>query len=178
MKTAIYILTENEIPIYVGKSIVPEQRAKAHKGRFPDAILEIIDEVETSEYGFWEKYYISLYKSWGFNLMNKRSGGGKKTRHTQETIEKIRKSNIGLKRSEETKRNISLAGIGKSNAKGKRSEEARRNIALGSIGNTNKMGKKCPNMPSSWNKGVNHSEEHKKKISEGLNRFHTKNKTK
>lgn len=38
-------------------------------------ILEVIDEVPKSEWEFWEKHYISLYKSWGFNLTNTTTGG-------------------------------------------------------------------------------------------------------
>lgn len=42
------------------------------KGLFP--IIEVIDEVG-EDWEFWESYYISLYKSWGFNLTNLTSGG-------------------------------------------------------------------------------------------------------
>lgn len=38
-------------------------------------ILEIIDEVDKIEWKFWEKHYISLYKSWGFRLTNLTEGG-------------------------------------------------------------------------------------------------------
>lgn len=38
-------------------------------------ILEIIDEVDNCEWEFWECHYISLYKSWGFVLVNQTNGG-------------------------------------------------------------------------------------------------------
>ena len=42
-------------------------------GKLP--LVEILDEIDFSEWEFWEKYYISLYKSWGFNLVNGTPGG-------------------------------------------------------------------------------------------------------
>lgn len=38
-------------------------------------IIEVIDIVDNNQWQFWEKYYISLYKSWGFNLTNLTEGG-------------------------------------------------------------------------------------------------------
>ena len=38
-------------------------------------IMNIIDIVEDINWQFWEKYYISLYRSWGFNLTNLAIGG-------------------------------------------------------------------------------------------------------
>jgi hypothetical protein len=72
----IYILTENGIPVYVGKTKNPKQREAAHKSKFPTEIFEIIDEVPTAEWKFWERHYISLYKSWGFDLRNKKLHAG------------------------------------------------------------------------------------------------------
>lgn len=43
------------------------------KGGLP--VLEIIDLVPYNEWGFWEQYYIDLYKSWGFDLVNSANGG-------------------------------------------------------------------------------------------------------
>lgn len=37
--------------------------------------IELIDDVQESEWIFWEQHYISLYKSWGFNLTNLTIGG-------------------------------------------------------------------------------------------------------
>ena len=38
-------------------------------------IIEILDEVEKSESNFYEIFYISLFKSWGFKLLNMTEGG-------------------------------------------------------------------------------------------------------
>lgn len=68
-------------------------------------IIELVDIVPESEWVFWEKHYISLFKSWGFNLVNSTDGGegldGYK--HSEKTKEKLRNINLGKKYSEETK---------------------------------------------------------------------------
>jgi len=56
-------------------------------------IIEEIDRVLITEWQFWEKHYISLYKSWGFNLKNLTIGGD---------------GNTCLTRTEEFKKKISL----------------------------------------------------------------------
>lgn len=38
-------------------------------------LIEIIDEVEEYNIDFWEKFYISLFKTWGFELLNGTEGG-------------------------------------------------------------------------------------------------------
>jgi hypothetical protein len=73
---SIYVLERNNTPFYVGKTTqIVEKRVKIHKKRFGDSIdYFIVDKVE--DWRFWEKYYISLFKSWGFILENKNEGGG------------------------------------------------------------------------------------------------------
>lgn len=44
-----------------------------NKGEFP--IIEIIDIVDTSDWMFWEIFWISQFKSWGFDLVNSTLGG-------------------------------------------------------------------------------------------------------
>ena len=51
------------------------QWIKSLKDKGLKPIIEEIDCVLKSEWQFWEKHYISLYKSWGFNLLNKTIGG-------------------------------------------------------------------------------------------------------
>lgn len=90
MKTFIYALIDprNQQIKYIGKANNPKLRFNGHlreclktetlknnwiksllnKGLKP--IVEIIDEVLESEWQFWERHYISLYKSWGFKLKN------------------------------------------------------------------------------------------------------------
>lgn len=63
----------------------------------------VIDEVDNKDWQFWEKHYISLYKSWGFNLTNHSLGG-----YGNDSV------------SDKTKKKISLALIGNTNKKGKK----------------------------------------------------------
>lgn len=114
-KTFIYCLCDpiTHIPKYVGKSNDPARRLEcghmAEKGntkkltwlkslrnRNLKAEVEIIDEVNVCEWQFWEQYYISLYKSWGFDLKNGDNGGLGRTRNTKEIREKI---SLGVKNS-------------------------------------------------------------------------------
>ena len=69
----------------------------------------LLDLVPTKEWKFWEKYYISLFKSWGFKLENKNEGGGGVTHHNIETKKIISSIHKGLSKpmSENTKHKIS-----------------------------------------------------------------------
>lgn len=70
----IYTLSENNIAYYVGRTKNINQRMRSHKseGRLrPGCTYEIINECDKSEMTFWERHYISLYRSWGFSLINK-----------------------------------------------------------------------------------------------------------
>ena len=73
---------------YIGKSDTPNKRYVDHLRKHTytvtkknnwikklisideKPILEILDIVPFSEWSFWEKYWIGLFKSWGFNLHN------------------------------------------------------------------------------------------------------------
>jgi hypothetical protein len=50
----------------------------------------LIDEAEEHNKKQLETFYIDLFKSWGFNLINKNKGGGGPKNHTQESINKIK----------------------------------------------------------------------------------------
>lgn len=78
MKTIIYYLYDKDgIPFYVGKTNHINDRKYKHKRKYGfDITMEILEEVETSSWRFWEAYYISLFKSWGFKLTNQNNGGG------------------------------------------------------------------------------------------------------
>ncbi len=96
--TFIYCITDprpNINKIYIGKSDNPKARLNNHfyeSGKYYSSnwfkklkrlgykkiminYLEILDEVPISEWQFWEKHYISLYKTWGFHLTNTNDGG-------------------------------------------------------------------------------------------------------
>ena len=76
--TKIYYLHKGDnIPFYIGKMISEKNRKSEHKNNLGKHIkLEIIDEVPTNEWKYWEAFYIFLFKSWGYILTNKNNGGG------------------------------------------------------------------------------------------------------
>jgi hypothetical protein len=91
--TDIYYLTYNheDVPFYVGKSKNCYSRLFAHKKTYGKNIKMIkIDKVKNKEWLFWEKYYVSLFKSWGFKLDNKNNGGGGSTKASKEKIQKLK----------------------------------------------------------------------------------------
>jgi hypothetical protein len=75
--TKIYYLHRgNNIPFYIGKTISEQDRKYHHRNKLgKDVILEVIDEVPTEEWRYWEEFYILLFKQWGFKLENKNNGG-------------------------------------------------------------------------------------------------------
>lgn len=99
---AIYCLcNEFNIPFYIGKSNQPIRRVHFHKKKYGNDIkMEILDNVSIECWVFWEKHYISLYKSWGFILLNKNNGGGGPTSWDQK--QKDQRSKI-LKEGNHTK---------------------------------------------------------------------------
>jgi len=75
-------------------------------------IIDIIDECSIFDYTFWEKYYITLFKSWGFKLTNLTDGGegANGYRFNQESKNKMSENRkgdkngfYGKKHSEENK---------------------------------------------------------------------------
>ena len=93
---------------YIGKSKDPTGRLRSHltnnhlipstkKNNWLVSLLrqnllpgmEIIDEVFENEIDYWEKFYIELFRTWGFDLLNGTKGGdgfdwsGRK--HTEES---------------------------------------------------------------------------------------------
>lgn len=165
MKTIyIYLLIDprNCFVKYVGQSLDAEKRYQSHISYFPKKntkksswikslkkkglkpILEIIDEVSESEWQFWEQHYISLYKSWGFNLTNGDNGGRGRERGfvMPEHIVSAHKAKIK-----------ELYAAGWSPRKDKlHSEEAKEKMSKRKIGLT------------PWNKGIPMNKETKEKI--------------
>lgn len=116
MKTVfIYSLSTKEKPTdirYIGKTNNISNRLKRHVSKYYlnentyksrwlqkelrngcTPIIEVIDEVPESEWDFWEQYWISQFKSWGFNLTNTTIGGDGLT-ITKEIIIKRTKTNF------------------------------------------------------------------------------------
>lgn len=119
---------------YIGKADDPYARferhlrsqEKCHRGNWIRSLpakglslqLEILDEVPESEWPFWEREYIRVFRAIGFNLVNETSGGeggatmaGKTM--SQEAREKIRIANTGRVFSLEHRENISRAKVGR-----------------------------------------------------------------
>lgn len=140
MITYIYYLEKEGLPHYIGKTINPVNRKQQHRKKYPLSIFNIIDEVSVIGWQFWEKYWISQFKSWGFKLDNINNGGGL-TKHTEDSKKKISEANIGNKKalgnknmlgkhhSDESKKKMSQANIGNKNATGERNEETKRKIS-------------------------------------------------
>ena len=119
---------------YIGKAKDPFIRYRAHnnsnrdrnthkrnwinnllkEGKKPE--LLIIDEVSTDNWQYWECFYISLYKTWGFDLLNYTHGGDGSSFGN---IGSWKKGNVphnrGIPHNEETKQKIRNALIGTSN---------------------------------------------------------------
>jgi len=73
-------------------------------------ILEVVDVVDEDGWDFWEKYWISQLKCWGFELFNKTNGGEYSVtgfRHSAESKKKISDSQFGKKLNKEWRENIS-----------------------------------------------------------------------
>lgn len=142
----IYILWDprNNNKCYIGQTVNLKERYHSHvyhnskthtkktswivslRKRNLKPVLEVLDEVSENEWRFWEMHYISLYKSWGFELMNSDNGGSGRDRgfkHKQETKDNQRNMFNSLyalgwkpqkeKHTEESKHLMSLARLGK-----------------------------------------------------------------
>ena len=131
MKTYIYALIDpiTNIPRYIGKANDLNKRLKGHVNKVNckksklnkkeswiksllnnnlKPTIEKLDYVPVNEWKFWEMFYISLFKSWGFNLTNGDNGGLGTGRLTEEIRNKIRFANTGKIQSQETRDKISL----------------------------------------------------------------------
>jgi hypothetical protein len=96
---SIYILLENEIPVYLGKTNEPLRRLREHKMNFSkDVVLEVIDEVEENEWMFWEQWWIEVFNSWNITLLNKNKGGGGPNQQTQHSKKLIGNKQKGIKK--------------------------------------------------------------------------------
>jgi hypothetical protein len=147
MKTYIYTLSDpryKDCIRYVGKADNPKQRLtcghlqsaslktktiknswiKSLKKENLVPILDIIDEINyesSAEWKFWEQHYISLYKTWGFNLTNGTQGGegfasGELNPNKRpEAREHLRKLVAGRKYGDEFKMKCRIKKLGKLN---------------------------------------------------------------
>lgn len=119
---------------YIGKANNPEDRYKnhynsardkdTHKRNWINNIrkdglrpeLLILDEVPIDNWQYWERFYISLYKTYGFNLVNYTNGGDGATLSNRGSWKKGNvPHNKGVPCKEETKKKIKDALTGVSN---------------------------------------------------------------
>lgn len=128
MERYIYMLTEHGNPFYVGYTNSLKTRIRTHRKNFGEHIeIEEIDKVKDHHY--WEKFYIDLFKQWGFELRNKNNGGGGSTQHSDETKQLMSVAHIGKKDTLETRLKKSMAHKGI-----KFTEEHKRKLSEGSKG--------------------------------------------
>lgn len=135
-------------------------------------IIEIIDEVNIVDWMFWESHYISLYKSWGFNLVNSTLGGdGGATRNGRKnSVEhclKMSLSQKGRKLTEEHRKKIAEAAKSRKK-RAPLSEETKKKMSA-SAKNTYSNGRIPPFT------GKKFTEEHKKNLSNSVKKAKRKN---
>jgi len=111
MKVYIYTL---EHPVtkevrYIGKTKNPKERFHNHCNRLHNEYthkrnwinslrsqglkpkMNILDEIDESEWKYWEKFWIEQFRQWGFNLVNHTSGGDGLTVGNQTSFKKGQK---------------------------------------------------------------------------------------
>lgn len=150
--TYIYYLKDpidNKIK-YIGKSDDPINRLKDHikkhsyKKTFKNnwikklldknlkPLMEVIDVIPFNEWSFWEKYWISQFKTWGFSLYNLTDGGDggnfgylvnkkisdklKNRKFSDETLKKMSDSAKKRKLSENGRKSLSEHRKGEKNS--------------------------------------------------------------
>lgn len=110
---------------YIGKASNPYDRYCSHLDKKPhedtrkarwlrslreNPVLEILDEVPTSEWQFWEREWIRLYRVLMFDLVNGTDGGDGASNVSLEARQKRRDALLGKKRPPEICARIS-AGL-------------------------------------------------------------------
>ena len=154
MKKLTYIyylhLGDNK-PFYIGKSVNPNSRKHNHRNRSKNCniLLEIIDEVPTDEWLFWERHYISLFKSWGFILQNKNEGGGGSIECSDKKRNiislKNKQKNFGENKERSEKISKALKGRKTYWMEGTRSEDIRKKMSESKKGKKHNWGDKISN---------------------------------
>jgi len=96
-------------------------------------LMEILDEVPESQWEFWEREYIRVFRATGVRLTNQAEGGEggafKGHRHSHESRSQISNSLRGQRRTAEARKRQSEAAKRRWLASGPMSEEYRRKIS-------------------------------------------------
>lgn len=192
----IYKITSPSQKVYIGQSINIQNRVRKYskadcknqtaihrsilKYGWDSHVFEIVEECAFNELNKRERYWQEFYNCVGRNGLNCNLTGTDELKkvHSEETIEKIRLSNKGKKRSAEQKLKMSEMMKGKYSGENhpmygrKFTEDQRKRNGLSKIGNTNMLGKKhSEETKSKLSKiftGHKHTEETKRKITLGL----------
>jgi group I intron endonuclease len=81
------------------------------------SVVELVENIELiPREQYWINYFNAINNAFGYNtqpIAGKTTPWIYRKHHTPETIEKIRQSNLGQKRSGETRRNIGLTSLGR-----------------------------------------------------------------
>ena len=175
---------------YVGKSDNPKRRYKTHilesesctlthkkawinsllkENKKP--ILSIIDEVNFDDWSIMEQYWVSQFKTWGFDLVNSTIGGDGFVNSDLEVREKIRNTLKEKYKSGEIEVwNKGKSGISTGWTKGrKRSEENKKQISQTKkeyYKENDPWNKGLVGVQEAWNKGKSWGEESKQKMRE------------
>jgi hypothetical protein len=200
---------------YIGKSTDPVERLKSHindsmittnshktawiRGLLNsgvEPIMNIVDEVCKSEWSFWEKFYISLFKTYGFSLTNSTEGGDGNCNPSECVRGKISESLKGyFKENDVWNKGVKGLSLGWEKGKKQTEEHTRKarearnkRLASGEIQVWNKglkgvqeiwnkglkgvmpepWNKGTEGVMVAWNKGISMGEESKKKLSESM----------
>lgn len=139
--TKIYLvdnIDNNPFKVYIGKTKISRSKSREydHKYRFGCQInFNFIDEINSLKKEDWEPletYWIEQFKQWGFEVVNKNTGGGGPDSHTDFSKSKISVSKLGQKYPKNHGLKISKALTGKT-----KSKEHCLNISLSKLGKPN-----------------------------------------
>jgi len=84
-----YLHRGDNIPFYIGKTKDINNRKSGHRLKYGlDVCIEVIDDVD--DWKFEEDFYINMFRSWGFDLVNQNKGGGGLSKHSTKTKQKIK----------------------------------------------------------------------------------------
>ncbi len=135
-----YIGKTNNIKTRIRTHIKNYKKERDHKNNWIQSVLKrggeieisIIDEVDKNDWKFWEKYWISQFKTWNYNLTNATEGGEGQDFYSKETREKMRVSNSGEK-SPNSKKVLQLSKEGKIIKEWNSAREAQRELKINHI---------------------------------------------